>query len=483
MEITSLRDIVLNKSKNLQQQLYRQIVAKVITGELAPGMRLPSSRRLADELSISRNTVIKTIEQLCDEGYTTSLPGSGVYIHDKLNHQQLTRHRHKPAKVFELPKLSNKIAQLNSLKRDENKNLPFSPGLTAIDQFPFAIWQQLLKHHASRKLLYGYNEIKGYLPLRQSLVNYLAHSRGVKCEPEQVIITQGVQHGINLCAQALLNPGDRVIVEEPGYISAKRVFESYQAEIRTVQLAQQSIDVDQLNQPKYRDAKLLYSTPTHQYPMGGILSADQRLALLAWAAENKTWLLEDDYDSEFNFCQKPVAAIQGLSDTAPVIYLGSFSKTLFPSIRLGYLVVPKAVSQHFSYLKGVSCGESPLVEQAVLAEFIDEGHFTRHIRRMRKHYHEKWQHLQQQLKQLPNNCQTVAYSAGMHLVLKIIGIDEHHLCQFLLNYGYAPSALSEYYYNSDKQTGLVLGFANTNGEQREHIVELINQYLKQQQGS
>jgi len=213
--------------------------------------------------------------------------------------------------------------------------------------------------------------------------------------------------------------------------------------------------------------------------MGGILPASGRLALLNWAANHKTWIIEDDYDSEFHFAQKPVAAIQGLAATTPVIYMGSFSKTLFASLRIGYLVVPNAIVNHFVQVKSAMSGESPVLNQAVVADFISEGHFTRHLRRMRISYHNKWLHFNELLQQLRPRCQVVAHSAGMHLVLKIADIDDHELRQYLLSHGFAASALSSYYQSKNKQTGLTLGFANTNSEQRQHITTLIAQFLAQ----
>lgn len=477
-EVTSLNDIALDREFNLQEQLYKQIVGKIVKGELRQGAKLPSSRLLSKELCISRNTVIKTFDQLCDEGFLVNKAGSGAFVNTKSLDHVFNPSTQKQYLTFKLPTLSHFAQSIQNSIKDSSPNQPFSPGLTALDEFPFKIWQQLFKRHADRKQLYGYDAVNGYLPLREALSDYLAHSRGVQCDAEQIIITQGAQQAITLCAQVLLNSGEQVLMEEPGYRSATSAFQAFGAEVSSVSLKNNRIDVASLNNQSFTKAKVLYCTPTHQYPMGGILPASERMALLSWAAETKTWIIEDDYDSEFHFSQKPVASIQGLADAAPVLYLGSFSKTLFPGLRLGYLVVPKPVVSFFKSAKSATYGESNILTQAVLTDFIKEGHFTRHIRRMRQSYHQKWLHFRVLLKSLSPRCELIAQSAGMHLVLKINDIDDCLLSNYLQMFGFAPSPLSTYYKDGKKQTGLVLGFANTNFQQREELVEHIRQFVE-----
>lgn len=221
----------------------------------------------------------------------------------------------------------------------------------------------------------------------------------------------------------------------------------------------------------------MYTTPTHQYPMGGLLSASDRLTLLQWAREQQTWIIEDDYDSEFHFQHKPIAALQGMQENDQVIYMGSLSKTLFPSLRLGYLVLPSAFVTPFTVAKSFVSGESPLIPQAVAADFILEGHFARHLRRMRTLYKEKWTHLQGLIQTRLPDVEVVAESAGMHLVVEMPDVDDIALSGFLKTKGFGSSPLSSYYLEQSEKTGLVLGFANTNHEEREQLVETLRSWL------
>ena len=327
----------------------------------------------------------------------------------------------------------------------------------------------------------GYQGGQGYGPLRESLSEYLRLSRGVRCKPEQIIITQGAQQAISLCAQLLLNEGDSVLVENPGYMGARKAFQARRAELIPCPLGANGINIDMICNDKIKNtnkAKLMYVTPSHQYPLGGILTAAQRLKLLDWASTKNTWLIEDDYDSEFHFYHKPIASLQGMAQQTPVIYMGSFSKTLFPALRLGYLVVPEALTKVFIKAKSFMGGESPLLTQAVVADFINEGHFVRHLRRMRLLYQEKWQHLGTLLDdELSEYVNPIAQSAGMHLAIDIPKVNDEKLKQGFNTEGYGSSALSSYFLNKPEKSGLVLGFANTTKTEREQGVSVLKSLI------
>ncbi|WP_108124250.1 PLP-dependent aminotransferase family protein [Saccharospirillum mangrovi] len=441
----------------LQAQLYLALSQRILDGRLQPGDRLPSSRLLASDLSIARNTVLAVYDQLQAEGFIRHQPRSGTFVDLRPPPKPLspTPTATKRQSARPPPPTLNRPA---SQRDTDEANRPFTPGLPDSDAFPLAIWNRLQHQQENRRSLLNYDSYQGYAPLRQAIADYLRQSRGVRCQAEQVIVTQGAQQALSLIGELFLHPGDRVLIENPGYRGARFALSKPGVTLQAVPLADTVLDLNQL--PAQTDAKLLYCTPTHQYPLGGILDISQRLQLLDWAARTGTWIIEDDYDSEFHFINKPIAAIQGLVDNAPVLYVGSFSKTLFPALRLGYLVVPPDLVDAFTQLKRIHAGESPLLTQAVTAAFIEQGHFARHLRRMRQHYHGKWQQLNEQIEQrLSGQFRAVAESAGMHLVLERNG-DDRAWANAMQQAGFGPLALSEYALETPQRTGLVIGFAN-----------------------
>lgn len=482
MEAPSFSSFQFTADSPLQSQLQQQLTQWICTGRLSPGTRLPSSRRLAAELNISRNTVTIVLEQLKSEGFLDSAPGKGVYVAADLPVGTTEPSRVDWRTKGALPELSDFGLYLNDTPLTEHGEiLPFTPGIPDISSFPQKVWLQIQRRHQDRTLLMGYNGNQGYGPLREALAEYLKLSRGVRCTPEQIIITQGAQQAISLCAQLLLNERDAVLVENPGYMGARKAFSARRAQLVSCPMGKNGVDIDALENNKHintLDPKLMYITPTHQYPLGGILPASQRLKLLDWAAQKRTWLIEDDYDSEFHYYHKPIAALQGMAEDTPVIYMGSFSKTLFPALRLGYLVVPSALAKVFIQAKSFMGGESPLLTQAVIADFISEGHFIRHLRKMRLLYRDKWQHLNSLLEtELSERVKPIAQSAGMHLAIEIPEIDDQALKKRLQHSGYGSSALSTYFNDKPAMTGLVLGFANTNHKQRERGVATLKALL------
>jgi len=481
MEMPSFQSIQFTDHSSLQAQLQFHLKNWICEGRLQPGTKLPSSRMLSSELGISRNTITIVIEQLRSEGFLDTFPGKGVYIADSLpaniNGIKQIDWQYKVAK----PELSNFARELATKPLSEHGlTLPFTPGIPDLDAFPTKIWNSLQRRHHNRTCLMGYDGNQGYQPLREALAEYLRLSRGVRCQANQIIITHGAQQAISLCAQILINNEDDVLVENPGYMGAKKAFKARGANMTPCSLGDNGLEIDSLVSTSNRSGpyKLMYCTPTHQYPLGGILPASDRLKLLDWAAKNNTWIIEDDYDSEFHFHHNPVAALQGMAAHTPVIYMGSFSKTLFPALRLGYLVVPLELADIFIKAKSFMSGESPLLPQAVIADFILEGHFTRHLRRMRQLYQEKWQHLHTLLQDKLNDKVTpIAKSAGMHLTINIPNCDDISLAKDLKKEGFGSSPLSAYYLDTPRMTGLVLGFANTNTQQREKLANILNRLI------
>ncbi len=460
-------DIRLQASGPLQQQLYQQLSQRIIHRRYLPGSRMPSSRQLAQDLGISRNTVNAVYDQLKAEGFLRSQAGRGVFVHgDIASVVRRPALGHQTNGAMTLPPIPALAG--NRLNAGEDANLPFQPGLPDLDAFPIRAWNRILHHQESRRALRGYDSSQGYKPLRQAIADYVRASRGVRCQPEQVIVTNGAQQALSLIADVLLQPGDRVLCENPGYRGARYALGRHGNPVVPVPLKQQVLDVTAL--PHLGPARLLFCTPTHQYPMGGILDVSQRIALLQWAQRNQTWIVEDDYDSEFHFYNKPFAAIQGLFDNAPVLYVGSFSKTLLPALRVGYLIVPDALVEHVLLAKRISGGESPLLVQATIAEFIDSGQFTRHLRRMRQLYRDKWNRFQGLVsRQLGGLFTPVAESAGMHLVLEG-DCDDLALSHWLRSQGFGSTPLSAHFIGKDFRTGLVMGFASARSEEIERCV-------------
>ncbi|ROS05231.1 GntR family transcriptional regulator/MocR family aminotransferase [Sinobacterium caligoides] len=478
MELPSLDDITFDANASLQAQLHAQIVQRIYSGRLPPGTKLPASRRLSLQLGVSRNTVLLVIEQLKAEGFVESHSGRGVYIEKTLPVQRSAMPLSAGDRLLNLPELSAFAQSLSQLSfRGHEASLPFTPGIPDLKAFPTKVWARLLRRHQDRTVLMGFDGDQGYAPLREALAQYLSLSRGLRCDASQIVITQGGQQALSLCAQVLLNPGDSVLVENPGYRGAEQAFQAHQAKLLGVPVGDRGVTVQALmDMPA--SARIMYLTPTHQYPMGGIMPAAERLKLLNWAAREQVWLIEDDYDSEFHYMSKPIAALQGMAVQTPVIYLGSFSKTLFPALRLGYLVVPKPLVASFAQVKGFMSGETALLHQAVVADFIVEGHFVRHLRRMRVLYQQKWQHFSGLLtSELSGLAIPVAESAGMHLVIETPGVDDEELAVAFHASGYGCSALSSYYLDDVKRSGLVLGFAYTTQAQRVDAVERLRELL------
>ena len=480
MEAEILIDIQFSKTNTLQSQLHRYLVEKISQGLLPPGTKLPTSRSLAQQLKISRNTVTEVFEQLKAEGFIESKPGSGVYINQTLPQDSTNLLKGKWQSNKNLPMLSEFAKSLSADGNEYDSSLPFTVGQPDLNAFPSQLWRQCERRSNNLIKLTKLDSAAGYLPLRESLQKYLSIHRGVSCDIEQIIITQGAQHALWLCAHILLNEGDSVLVENPGYKGARNAFLARQANMETIQVNSKGIKTAQL--PTGGGSKLLYTTPTHQYPLGGILSASERIKLLDWATNTQRWIIEDDYDSEFHFSGRPIASLQGMATQTPVIYIGSFSKTLLPSLRLGYMIVPKPLMPIFVRTKLSQSGLSPLLSQATAAEFIIQGHFVRHLRRMRRLYQQKWQHLEALITSELNGLATpIMQSAGMHLALMVDNIDDNKLEDDFRKHGYGSTALSKYYHSPDKssatKTGLTLGFANTNERDREYGIKLLRSLI------
>jgi GntR family transcriptional regulator / MocR family aminotransferase len=380
----------------LHRQLFDALRAAILEGRLSAGSRLPSTRDLGREIGVSRNTVMAAYEQLVAEGFLEGRTGSGTYVSTTMPGDLISaRASRKATPVPAEAPLSARGAVLARASVTEpgaagREVRPFRAGVPDLDAFPGDTWARLSSRRwrASSSDLLGYGDPAGLLDLRRAIAAYLRLSRGVRCGAEQIVIVGGSQQGLDLVARLLLDPGDIAWVEDPGYAGVTGALRGTGVTPVPVPVDDQGLVVE-AGERLAPNALLVSVTPSHQYPVGVTMSLARRLALLEWASRAGAWVLEDDYDAEFRYAGRPLEALQGLDDDGRVIYLGTFSKVLAPALRLGYLVVPPGLVAAFSRAREVSGRHAPMVEQAVLADFMVEGHFARHLRRMQGIYAER----------------------------------------------------------------------------------------------
>jgi len=409
----------------LYRQLEAQIRSAISDGRLPPGERMPSTRQLADDIGVARNTVKNAYNQLIVEGYLVTAAGSGTLVAQDLPEQLLqlpagNRAAAPTSATFPFSRASKRLRAVEDWIAAEvhRPSRPFRAHAPASDAFPRQLWARLTTRrlrNMSRDLLERVDP-RGYRPLREAIADYLGGARGVACEPEQVIVTAGVQQGIDLIAKLLLDPGDRVCMEEPSYAPARLVFELMGAKVLSVPVDEEGLEVARLS-AAVQGAKLVYVTPSSQFPLGMTMSLPRRLALIEWAKRSGAVILEDDYNGEYRYAGRPLPALYGLAPPGQVLYSGSFSKLLFPALRIGYLVVPTDAVDRFTAARWLVDRHSPPLEQAVLADFIEEGHFARHVRRMRTLYAERQAALVEAARRdLDGMVDVPASDAGLHQI-------------------------------------------------------------------
>jgi GntR family transcriptional regulator/MocR family aminotransferase len=377
--------------------LYEALRSEILDGRLGPGVRLPATRDLARQYQLSRGTIVNAFEMLKSEGYLEGSVGSGTYVSKVLPEELLyvkingQRPGDRRPLVQRRPRrrVSEYARRVHLFPAFEPRpTRAFRANMPALDLFPASLWAQIAARRLRRvstNLLLGCDPM-GHRPLREAIANYVTTSRGVRCDAGQIAIVSGVQEALDLVARLFLNPGDRVCMENPGYVGAAIVFESMGAKISGLGLDSEGME---LSATGLRGARLVYVTPGHQFPLGISMSLPRRLQLLEWARKSGALIFEDDYDSEYRYSGRPVPALQGLDRDGSVLFAGSFSKVLFPSLRLGYLVIPRDLVDYFAATKSVTSRHAQLLDQVVLSDFITEGHFGRHLRRMRGVYAER----------------------------------------------------------------------------------------------
>lgn len=438
----------------LAQWLYNELRQAILERRLPAGARLPATRDVALQYGISRGTVVATFERLQSEGYLVGRRGAGTHVSDRLPEGQL-QHRQLQWRAMQLPDAVHAV-------RYSRPALPFRAHEPALSEFPIATWARMASYRtrrASDALLAG-GDPRGYAPLREAIAEYLGSSRGVHCSADSIVIVSGAQQGLDLVARLLLKAGEAVWMESPGYFGATASFWNAGARIIPVPIDQSGLMVHE-GIRSCPDAKLAYVTPAHQFPLGMTMSLERRLALLSWARRSGAYLVEDDYDSEFRFDGQPVPALQSLDETDSVVYLGSFNKVLFPSLRIGYLVLPHTLLDPLVRLRlGVDCYPSGL-SQAVLCDFITEGHMGRHIRRMREMYANRLGALQAAgIKHLAGLLDISPIQAGLNTAAFLRdGVTSRQGEAMATSVGIEALALDRFAVGPIDVNGLLLGFA------------------------
>ncbi|WP_317203958.1 PLP-dependent aminotransferase family protein [Janthinobacterium sp.] len=481
MRIASLADFLLQRidraprasgqRQPVNRQIYQVLREAVWSHALPVGLQLPSSRYLALELAVSRNTVTYAYEQLISEGYLETRPGAGTFVADTVPDQIGAGADSAPqaAAAGDAVGLSARGAKLVGLAGVNKVQWgAFMPGIPDVTLFPNKIWSRLQNKHwrRSRPELLTYADGGGYMPLRVAIADYLRVARSVNCTPGQVLLTTGIHQSMDLVARLLGEHGDRAWVEDPCYWGTRSVLQSLGIETVPIPVDAEGMLLrpDDLRHPP----RFIIVTPSHQYPLGTVMSLSRRRTLLEYAAARQAWIIEDDYDSEFRYGSRPLPSLQGMDAGARVLYMGTFSKTTFPGLRIGYLVVPEALAPACTTGLAELYRGGQMFTQAILTDFMTEGHFASHIRRMRMLYAERLRLLRVAIAlEFGASVGTSGGEAGLHLALCLPdGCDDLAICREAARQGLIARPLSRYYMHAaTARRGLMLGYASVPNEQ------------------
>src|SRR3984885_14463189 len=474
--------------KPLHRQIYDAFRAMILERRLQPGQQIPSTRALADELGISRIPVLGAYAQLLAEGYIESRSGAGTFVTNSLSDQFLDA---GPAAASAVdPAASDAISRVSRLLPVEGTpwflgSGAFSVGQIAYDHFPFRVWSDLVTRHARkvRASSMNYADPMGSLDFREVIAAYLRTARAVHCDASQIMVVNGSQHALDLSARVLLDPESPVWIEEPGYQFLRHTLMLSGCRIVPVPVDSEGLDVA-AGIELCPDARVAYVTPSHQYPLGATMSAARRLQLLEWAHSSSAWIVEDDYDSEYRYESMPVASMQGLDPGSRVIYIGTFSKVLFPSLRLGYMVLPPALVDRFLAVRQSNDLSPAHLYQAALADFISAGHFTRHVRRTRQLYAERRNALGEALQnEFGSEIEILGAEAGMHLVVTLPpGMSDQKISARAAQEGLWLWPLSLAYAGANVRQGFILGFGGTKADDMLHHVRRLRKAMRGESG-
>jgi len=467
-------------AKPLYRQIYDSLRGLITRGQFRPGQLVPSSRELTRELRVSRLPVLNAYAQLLAEGYLETRAGAGTFVASSLPGAAKTQLTRRPPMFVSANRPVSKEAAV--LPRYERPAWaaslgPFQVGQPDLHRFPIATWLRLVSRYSRsmRVKALQYGDAMGRTDLREAIATYLRTARGVRCEAEQIMIVSGSQQALDLATRVLLDAGSSAWVEEPGYWLVHLALQA-----RGCRAVPVPVDLEGLNVGAgvklSRKARAAFVAPSHQYPLGVTMSASRRLRLLEWAQDAGAWIVEDDYDSEYRYDSMPIASLQGLDRNGRVVYIGTFSKVMFPSLRLGYVVIPPDLIDRFAAMRqGMDICPAD-ISQAVTAEFIREGHFARHIRRMRPIYAERRRVLIEEVQRAFGRRATVrGAEAGMHLTVLLRGLrNDKRIAAKAAEKSLWVSALSRLYLTGAQQQGFVLGFGNTRTSQIAPAVRQLN---------
>ena len=476
--------------KPLHKQIYDAYRSMIVSRNLGAGQQIPSTRALASELKISRIPVLTAYSQLLAEGYFEARAGAGTFVCSSLPDQWTSSDG--GATRPDVARSGARVTSRRASLLPPYERLPWLGGLgafnvsqPAFDQFPFQTWSRIVMRHCrnprAKELHYG--GPLGFEELRRAICAYLRTARAVHCDPDHVMIVAGSQQALEITTRVLLDERSAAWVEEPGYWLTRQVLAAAGCRLVPVPVDGEGLDVA-YGVKKCRKARAAFVAPSHQYPLGATMSASRRLQLLDWAQSSGSWVIEDDYDSEYRYGNMPIASLQGLDHNSRVIYIGTFSKTLFPSLRLGYIVIPPDLVGRFAAVRYVMDITPPHFFQAVLTDFMNEGHFARHIRRMRQLYSQRRTVLVDELqKELGSALQVLGSEAGMHLaVILPKGLRDQQVAARAAREKLWLTPLSPAYLGQTPRQGLILGFGNTTVEEIPNAVRRLRNVLLAEKG-
>jgi GntR family transcriptional regulator/MocR family aminotransferase len=468
----------------LHRQMYFQIRDRIVDGRLPAGQSLPSSRAIASTYDVSRSTVVVAFEQLAMEGYINGRVGDATRVAEVRRPESDVARRAITRPASNRPLLSQRgstLANAATTRRDVAQLVPFQPGMPAINAFPHALWGQLSLRRWRKPdpSLLSYGESAGFRPLREAIAAHVGATRGARCSADQVIVVNGSFQGIEMALRLLSNPDDPILLEDPGYAGMRGTAAAVGLRAVPVPVDAEGFRVDDAIRA-CPQARLACVTPSHQMPTGAILSASRRMQLLAWAQARKGWIIEDDYDGVFRYRGQPLASLQGIDESNRVIYVSTFSKVLVPALRLAYIVAPPDLVDAFVAARRFSDRHSPGVDQAVLADFMQQGHFARHLRRMRSLYEERQALFIKEANLAIGDVLGIEPSpAGMHLVGRFRSrVDDTKVAAAAWELGVSATPLSTYYLGNAKQSGLVFGYTQADARATRTGIQALAQAIR-----